>query len=164
MCVCACVSVGQPSPSGRAYLIDQPHVCLTVPLGIIWPSSLICPLSLSIHSSFSSFHSIPTSLCSINFLIVLPCIASLWLSPSNLAFCVSASLLFLSLSINLVCLGWMEGEGGRTEAEDGLLNERERCGYRTRWRMGIITNQRKIRDTHRYLGRLSHILWKSNET
>lgn len=36
----------------RLYLIDQPHVCLTVPLGAIWHSPLIFPLSLPIHLIF----------------------------------------------------------------------------------------------------------------
>lgn len=61
VCVSVSVSPGQPAPSEPAYLIDQPHVCLTVPLGAIWCSSLICPLSLPIHSVFLSFCSIPAA-------------------------------------------------------------------------------------------------------
>lgn len=113
--VSASVWAGQAAPSEAAHLIDQPHVCLTVPLGAIWHSSLIFPLSLPIH------------------LIFLPCqyplrptLRSLSLSPPppNLAFCASASLLFHSLPINLVCLGWRGGGevGGKdTGREGGLL-------------------------------------------
>lgn len=61
VCESVSVSVGQPAPSEPAYLIDQPHMCLTVPLGAIWRSSLICPLSLPIHSVFLSFRSIPAA-------------------------------------------------------------------------------------------------------
>lgn len=117
--VSASVWAGQAAPSEAAHLIDQPHVCLTVPLGAIWHSSLIFPLSLPIH------------------LIFLPCqyplrptLRSLSLRPPppNLAFCASASLLFHSLPINLVCLGWRGGGevGGKdTGREGGLLKGSE---------------------------------------
>lgn len=46
------VRAGRAAPSEVAHLIDQSHVCLTVPLGAIWHSPLIFPLSLPIHLIF----------------------------------------------------------------------------------------------------------------
>lgn len=50
--VSSSVQAGQAASSAAAHLIDQPHVCLTVPLGAIWHSPLIFPLSLPIHLIF----------------------------------------------------------------------------------------------------------------
>ncbi len=121
-CVCVCVSVGQVCSLGKSILYWSAssvfnctsgyHLASTPNLSIV-SFNLFFLFTLSHQPLLHPIPHHPTPYC-----------LSLSLSPSHLAFRPSVSLLFLSLSINLVCLGWMEG-GGRTEAEDGRLNERE---------------------------------------
>lgn len=113
--VSVCVRPNQAAPSEAPHPIDQPHVCLTVPLGAIWHPPLIFPSSLPIHLTFVA---LSISSCASHSLL-RP-------TPPRLAFCLSASLLSHSLPINLVCLGGRGGLGRKDiSREVGLLKGRE---------------------------------------
>lgn len=133
----------EPAASEAVHLIDQPHVCLTVPLGAIWYPPLIFTMSLPIHLIFLLCQYSP--LCpTIHCLPLRP-------PPPNLAFCASASLLFHSLPINLVCLGlWEEVREGGEEGhgqKGWTVKWKRGAALGMRWRMGMNKGQVNCKKT-----------------
>lgn len=113
---------GRLLPLKRLHLIDQPRVCLTVPLGAIWDSSLIFALPPPLHPPPNTSHLLALSISSPSYPRLPPLLAP---SATSLGFTARlASLLFHSLPINLVCLGW---RGGGEVGAGAQAEREERC-------------------------------------
>lgn len=142
LCECVCSEEG----GGCELFLHSPEVCAGESAG--WPS---CSFGSAAPYWSASCVFNCTSVCHLAFLSDLPVVSPntsylLPLSisssvshpplrppPPNLAFCMSASLLFHSLPINLVCLGGRRGVGEKGHGQRWTVKEKRGAALGTRW-------------------------------